>query len=189
MNKLWQLWPGAVQPAMLDKIIEVGNNSLQGTGGIGFEGQTHNDNYRRSEIRWVNAYDANNKDIVDIIWYFAQQANRNAFGFDINYLNDIQYTVYNSDVEAKYDWHHDTFWANPTTYDRKISIVIQLSDPADYEGGVFELDYQYEQPPLNNLSMRGTVLAFPSFISHRVTPVTKGVRRSLVTWIEGPKFK
>ena len=187
MNKLWQLWPASIAPEMVDRIIEVGERSPQGTGGIGFDGQTMNNNYRECQIKWIPPYE--NKDITDILWYFAQQANRNAFNFEISYLNDLQYTVYEGSDEAKYDWHCDTFWANPTCYDRKISIVIQLSDPSEYEGGLFEFDHQYEQPPQQNLMQRGSVLAFPSFLLHRVTPVTRGTRKSLVAWIEGPKFR
>jgi PKHD-type hydroxylase len=70
-----------------------------------------------------------------------------------------------------------------------MSIVIQLTDPSEYEGGDFEIDSQYPQLPKEEIREKGSVLVFPSFIPHRVTPVTKGVRRSLVSWIEGPKFR
>ena len=60
-------------------------------------------------------------------------------------------------------------------------------DPSEYEGGDFELDRQYPQP--EGFRTKGSVFLFPSFLPHRVTPVTKGVRRSLVSWIEGPKFR
>ena len=116
-------------------------------------------------------------------------ANRNAFGFDINYLADVQYTIYKGTDEGFYNWHYDTFWAGENTYDRKISAIIQLSDPADYEGGEFLLESQYEQPNSIDLKQRGTVLCFPSFLRHTVKPVTKGTRKSLVAWIEGPKFR
>ena len=172
---------------MIERIKSVGEVSPEGSGGIGFDGTTFNNNYRETKIRWISAYD--NKDIVDVIWYFANTANRNAFNFDVNYLNDIQYTVYEGTANAKYDWHCDTFWANPTCYDRKITVVIQLSDPNDYEGGLFQFDPQYEQPDQQSLMSQGSAIVFPSFLQHRVTPVTKGTRRSLVAWIEGPKFR
>jgi PKHD-type hydroxylase len=73
-------------------------------------------------------------------------------------------------------------------YDRKISIIIQLTDPSEYEGGEFEMDYQYEQPNKEDLKKKGTIIVFPSFIPHRVTELTKGTRKSLVAWVEGPKF-
>ena len=101
----------------------------------------------------------------------------------------MQYTIYKGTDEGFYNWHYDTFWAGETTYDRKISVIIQLSNPSDYEGGEFLLEDQYEQPNATELKQRGTVLCFPSFLMHTVKPVTKGIRKSLVAWIEGPKFK
>jgi PKHD-type hydroxylase len=104
-------------------------------------------------------------------------------------MHEIQYTTYYGDAHGRYDWHCDTFWANSTTYDRKISIVIQLSDSKDYEGGDFEIDHRYPQFPKEAIRDKGSVLVFPSFINHRVTPVTSGTRKSLVAWIQGPKFR
>jgi PKHD-type hydroxylase len=73
--------------------------------------------------------------------------------------------------------------------DRKLSITIQLSDSDDYEGGNFILDRQYQQPDSKDLRTKGTILVFPSPIKHKVTPVTKGIRKSLVAWVEGPKWR
>ena len=67
---------------------------------------------------------------------------------------------------------------------------MQLSNPSEYEGGVFELtDADFTKQDKFNLKQKGSVLIFPSFIKHRVTPVTKGERKSLVGWIEGPSFR
>jgi PKHD-type hydroxylase len=174
---------------MVDSIIAAGDQYPIANAGLGFDGSTENSGLRSSEIRWIDPNHINNKFIVDLLWYYGREANRNAFGFDVDYLPDIQYTKYTAEENGKYDWHCDTFWANPTTYDRKISIVIQLSDPADYEGGEFQIDPQYPQFPVDQIKEKGSVIVFPSFINHRVTPVTKGVRRSLVSWIQGPKFR
>lgn len=187
MNQMWQYWHKGVDDSTINEIIKVGNKYPIAHAGMGFDGSTQNQEKRSSEIRWINARDE--KHIHDMLWYFAKEANKNAFGFDINYLNDIQFTTYYGSEGGKYDWHHDTFWANPTTQDRKISIVIQLSDPSEYEGGDFELDSQYEQFPIDKIKDKGTVMVFPSFLLHRVTPVTSGIRRSLVTWVEGPSFR
>ena len=73
---------------------------------------------------------------------------------------------------------------------RKLSMVIQLSDPKDYEGGILEIHAnEHYPPPPDELKRRGTIVVFPSFLRHRVIPVTKGVRYSLVAWIEGPHFR
>lgn len=187
MNQIWQYWKNGITSNRADLIIETGNQYPVAVAGLGFDGSTQNEEYRSSEIRWIPV--GSDPWIDSHLWGFAQTANRNAFGFDISYINDIQYTTYNASENGKYDWHHDTFWANPTAFDRKISIVIQLSDPEDYEGGDFEIDPQYEQLPAADIRTKGAVIVFPSFIRHRVTPVTKGVRRSLVCWVEGPKFR
>lgn len=187
MNQMWQYWKSGINSDQISSIIDAGEQQPIAEAGLGFDGSTANDQYRSSEIRWIPA--GEHPTINFMLWSYAQTANRNAFGFDINYLNDIQYTTYYANKNGKYDWHHDTFWGNPTTFDRKISIVIQLSDPQDYEGGDFEIDPQYQAMPANEIRQKGVVIAFPSFVRHRVTPVTKGVRRSLVCWIEGPKFR
>tara|TARA_B100001093_G_scaffold85020_1_gene76685 strand:- start:374 stop:850 length:477 start_codon:yes stop_codon:yes gene_type:complete len=146
---------------------------------------TVNTSVRRSEVRWAGQIEWIHK----LVYGFATRANRQAFGFDISYLEDIQYTIYNGTDQGYYDWHHDTFWAGHTSFDRKISVTIQLSDPTEYEGGQFLLDPMYEQPDAKALAQRGTVFCFPSPVRHTVKPVTSGVRKSLVAWIEGPKFR
>ena len=186
MNQLWQLWSGVLDDTVVQSIItECEYYKPQGAT-LGLN-STVNDQYRRSEVRWIDKYDQNSKFIADLIWKYAEEANNNAFGFDITNVNEIQYTIYNSEEKGKYDWHFDTFWANPKMVDRKLSVIIQLSDSDDYEGGDFEIDQQYNQP--QGIRQKGTVFVFPSFLRHRVKEVTKGTRKSLVAWIEGPKFR
>ena len=77
---------------------------------------------------------------------------------------------------------------------RKLSMVIQLTDPTEYEGGSLELDTKQiggkdKQPNADNLKQLGTTIIFPSFLRHRVTPVTEGKRYSLVCWYEGSPFR
>ena len=70
-------------------------------------------------------------------------------------------------------------------------MTIQLSDSDEYEGGDFEFDNDIlaNPPDKNILREKGRVLIFPSFLPHKVNPVTKGIRKSLVTWIEGPAWR
>lgn len=189
MNQIWQFWQGNLQDNIVEDIINTGEQYPVADPGLGFDGSTLNNDLRSTEIRWINPVHSQNDYLTNILWYFAREANKNAFGFDVDYMPDIQYTKYTAEQNGKYDWHCDTFWANPTTYDRKISIVVQLSDSSDYEGGDFELDPQYPQLPVDEIRQKGSVIVFPSFITHRVTPVTKGERKSLVAWIQGPKFR
>lgn len=124
---------------------------------------------------------------------FASYVNRRAFGFnlDLTYF-DLQFTEYLAEEQGHYDWHIDTvpdrLKQNPgqdSIYDRKLSLSVLLSDPDDYEGGDLELICT----DIENQRKQGAATVFPSFIGHRVTPVTKGKRYSLVAWIEGPKFQ
>ena len=117
------------------------------------------------------------------------------YEFDLNGFEAIQYTVYNEEGEQRYDLHMDTILGTDKSMDlpetRKLSLSMVLSDPSEYEGGKFQL--QTGSPEEDKLmtveQLKGRVIGFPSFLLHRVSPVTKGTRKSLVVWVEGPKFK
>jgi len=185
MDKIWQMWSGGLPEDTTNDLINICEQYPVVDSTMGHDGSVRNSEYRTSELRWVG----NNNGIRDILWEYVHEANRNAFGFDVSLIKEIQYTTYKAEDGGKYDWHIDTFWGNPTKYDRKISCVVQLTDPSEYEGGRFEFDPAWEQPDSEQLAKKGTVICFPSFIQHRVTPVTKGIRKSLVCWVEGPKFR
>ena len=187
MKQLWQMWESGLSSDHIDSMMLESETYPIAPVGLGFSGDVSNEEYRRSTIKWVDPDIS--AGITKQLWYFVNEANRNAFNFDISYLRDIQYTTYQSSTADKYDWHQDTFWSNPTTFDRKLSVVIQLSDSDSYVGGDFQFDSQYEQPNLLRLRQKGTVLVFPSFLTHRVTPLLSGTRKSLVAWVEGPKFR
>lgn len=190
MKAIWQMWASEVSELDVSRIIKECElyNPLEAQVGLGEDGSKQ-DQVRSSIVRWVDPNDKNSKFITNLLWDYAEAANREAFGVDIRRIYDIQYTIYDSEDDGHYDWHYDTFWGNQTTWDRKLSITIQLSDSADYEGGDFLLDPQYEAPNAETLRKKGTILVFPSPIKHSVQKVTKGVRKSLVAWIEGPKWK
>jgi PKHD-type hydroxylase len=143
---------------------------------------------RSSKIKWIQQEDKWE-------WVYAKlmgmivEANKSLWNFDLySVLDNIQYTEYHAEDGGHYDWHQDLGpgWLSK----RKISITVQLSDPSEYEGG--ELEYWKGGPPENADKApkgKGVVFIFPSYMMHRVTPVTKGVRRSLVLWIGGIPFK
>lgn len=120
------------------------------------------------------------------LWNFTNEANRTSFGFDVSYLSYIQYTVYEPPGDH-YDWHIDTFVDTPNAYQRKLSMTVQLSNEWEYEGGDFELKHAGLEE--FNTKSKGTILIFPSFLLHRVKPVTKGNRKTLVAWFEGKAFR
>jgi PKHD-type hydroxylase len=85
-----------------------------------------------------------------------------------------------------YAYHKDTELPNNQKISRKLSAVLFLSDPKDYEGGIFEveeLEGQIDKMP------QGSIIVFPSYVKHRVTPVTSGERYTAVAWAIGPAFK
>jgi PKHD-type hydroxylase len=139
--------------------------------------------YRISEVGWIEPSEES-KWLYDKIGDFVLQANDEMWNFDLNgYHDHFQYTTYHGGG-GHYDWHID---CGPNMANRKISVVVQLSDPTEYTGGDLNLNAGngiLEAPKLKN-----TVILFPSFLLHRVTPVITGTRKSLVTWLSGPPLR
>ena len=113
-------------------------------------------------------------------------ANRESFNIDANFIFEVQFTEYSATKEQHYSWHHDINWTQDSGYDRKLSVSIQLSDPDEYDGG--DLEFKIFKTP-EDYRKQGSVIVFPSYLEHQVTPVTKGTRYSLVSWIEGPRWR
>ena len=102
-------------------------------------------------------------------------------------LTDIQRIQIGRYVDGgHYDYHKDTELPNNQKITRKLSAVLFLSDPKDYEGGVFEFEDLEGQ--IDKMS-QGSIIVFPSYVKHRVTPVTSGQRYTAVAWAVGPAFK
>lgn len=193
MNQWWQYWPKYFDATECDKVIELASKRKAVEGQIGHTiSQVNTDHsVRRSKIRWLPRYDPKFFQLFGTMELLFNEANRNAFGFDLSMFHEIQFTEYHAENEGTYDWHHDTTWVSSKLQRRKLSMVIQLSDPSEYSGGRFELSSRDcdEVPDPEAILGKGTVIIFPSFLRHRVTPVTKGCRYSLVTWMEGPYFR
>jgi len=114
-----------------------------------------------------------------------QATNLNHFGFENMKLTEpAQFTEYPKG--GFYDWHMDLD-VNGTHEPpiRKISMTILLSDPTSFKGGQLEFMEKNKVPDLK----QGQAIFFASFIRHRVAPITKGIRRSLVMWFGGTPFK
>lgn len=187
MKNLWELWPGALPANYCDYVINRARRHPEHNATVGFDPNgPPKPNHRTSTIRWLDVQNED-ADIAETCMRFINRSNRNNFGFDVWKMNEIQFTEYLGEQKGHYDWHHDVFWENDAPYDRKLSIVIQLSDESDYTGGEFEF---FGCPtPGPEWKKRGSVLVFPSFFHHKVHPVTSGHRISLVSWIEGPKWR
>lgn len=140
--------------------------------------------YRKTKIKWL-PYNDETEFIYKKLFEMIKIANKEMWNFNItNFKESLQLGEYNDEEQGHYDWHMDFGVKNSST--RKLSVSVQLSDPEEYEGG--ELNFHIYRDIIKAPNSKGTVIIFPSYILHRVTPVTKGCRRSLVCWIHGPSF-
>ena len=181
MRPIWQLWKGEVTDKDCDYIINAGKKAKEEDAKIFANPEDGNVNVRKNKVAWIK----DDPTIQELQEWFFKEANKNAFGFNADYMPYPQFGTYGKD--DFYDWHYDVNWEQDLAYDRKLSIVIQLSSPEHYEGGDFE--FQGGLPQVEGFRERGSVLVFPSYLTHRVTKVTKGVRHSLVNWMEGPRWR
>ncbi len=141
---------------------------------------------RSSMVRFI--YNEDNREwIFDKLWNLARSVDH---GFDITTLNFVQFTEYDAAYAGHFGKHSDTqFYYHATNRSktiRKLTIVIQLSDPISYEGGDLVL-YPKDSPPITGQRDRGCAIIFPSNMIHEAQKVTQGTRYSLVAWFEGPK--
>lgn len=144
---------------------------------------------RRSKIKFINSEDWRFSNLFTDLWKMALRANNDFFNIHLSKLDFVQFAEYDSSYKGEYKAHHDVFWLNDDPfYHRKLTCVIQLSDPNDYEGGDFELIDTSTSPELEDMRQQGTVIFFPSFFMHRANPVLKGTRYSVTAWFEGPKW-
>jgi PKHD-type hydroxylase len=120
----------------------------------------------------------------------ADYINCNYYNYDLLGFDYLQYTVYNK-LGDNYAYHMDMALGNSiktSPVPRKLSFSLIFSEKEDFEGG--NLEFLIEEGNSSTVEQkRGRIIAFPSYILHQVTPITKGVRKSLVFWACGPKFK
>jgi PKHD-type hydroxylase len=192
-----------------DSIIELGN-SKNNKSQLGVIGNTRKDvdkkpldekekkdlfKRRNSNITWLDE-----KWLYELLQPFIYDANEKAnWNFKWDYTEEIQFTKY--EINQHYSWHCDS---SPKPYNkpntgyhnkiRKLSAIISLSNPKDYLGGKVEFQFRnsIDSSKINEckeISERGSIVVFPSFVWHRVTPITKGTRYSLVMWNLGYPFQ
>ena len=156
---------------------------------------------RKSDLVWLN-----DSWIYKEIHPYVHQANRNAgWNFEWDRSESCQFTKYKEG--QYYDWHCDS-WDKPYKRKegdpnngkiRKLSMTCQLTDGSEYKGGELEFDFRNYDPPLRDESKhlrkateilpKGSIIVFPSFLWHRVKPITRGTRYSLVLWHLGYPFR
>ena len=147
------------------------------------------DNVRKSQHCWIPSTHW----IGGFWWHFIKMANKDNFLYDISDIeNDlIQYTQYNKG--DFYKWHTDMDICDinePDQLVRKLSFTLQLTNEDEYTGGNLEFaDFDDSSYTFSVPKSRGTVIVFDSRVPHRVTPVESGIRKSLVGWVVGKRWR
>lgn len=180
-------WRGAFNKSDVDRIIQLGEQQQKQQAFVYTDtSQEISEQTRRTEISWISRT-PESEWLYKALYFYASELNARYFGFNLFGLVDsLQYTVYHGapDVPGHYTWHMDM--DVKTVAPRKLSMVVQLSAPEDYDGG--ELDFQGISVTQADKTV-GDVHAFSAWVMHRVSPVTRGIRRSLVCWFAGQQFR
>ena len=206
-NYYWY-FTAAIPPKICDDIIKYSlsrQEQMARTGGYGDKNLSKEEvkdmkKKRNSDIVWLNE-----TWIYKELYPYIHEANKNAgWNFDWDGSESCQFTKYK--LNQYYDWHCDGWdkpYHKPNTEEhgkvRKLSMTCQLTDGSEYEGGELEFDFRNYEPHMREevkhlkqakeILPKGSIIVFPSFVWHRVKPVTKGVRYSLVMWNLGYPFK
>jgi len=181
-------WQEGFTDEEIDNIIAIGESRRISEASVGAdENKKLNGKIRKSKISWIdNAQDSGW--LYDRLAYICRKLNGEFFNFDLfGFTEDMQFTIYNGEDEGHYDFHIDMFEPGGDVSERKLSMVVQLTDPEKYEGG--DLQIYCSNGCQNVTKQKGLTAVFPSYLLHKVTPVTSGIRRSLVIWVSGPPFK
>ena len=205
-NYYWY-FKSAVPSKICDDIIKYGlsqTETMARTGGYGdkkLSEQEIKDMKRRrnSDLVWLSE-----PWIYKELQPYIHMANKNAgWNFEWSRSEPCQFTKYK--LNQYYDWHCDS-WEKPYENKgpdngkiRKLSMTCQLTDGSEYEGGELEFDFRNYEPHMREedkhlkkakeVLPKGSIIVFPSFVWHRVKPVTKGTRYSLVMWSLGYPYK
>ena len=207
-NYYWY-FQSAIPERICDDIVKYGHqlqHQMAVTGGYG-DGKKLNKKQikdlktkRDSNIVWMN-----DRWIYKEIQPYIHTANQSAgWNFEWDFSESCQFTKYQKG--QYYDWHCDS-WDKPYFRQdnpqdptngkiRKLSVTVTLSDPKDYKGGELEFDFRQNDPDkkrqirkCKEILPKGSLVVFPSFVWHRVCPVTRGERNSLVIWNLGYPFR
>ena len=194
-NVTYRVWPRAVPDALCHLLKAMGDDltAIKATLYTGEQQQGVLDETKRKtsvgfwdETHWVNG----------LLMHYVALANRQTWQFDLSFIAGVQYATY--DGGGFFDWHKDEFDMPfgplaPTHHiglNRKLTAVLNLTDSDAYAGGdVLLKDAWGNTLTPEGMREKGSVVVFPAYIVHTVTPVTSGLRNSLVGWVLGPSFR
>ena len=178
-------WLGLFTPAKLNELerhcdsLSLEAAQLTGGGGRGI---------RATQVAWVHR-NSQTEDLYLRMEAIVLRLNAELFHFELSGLTVMQFAVYRQEDAGYFDWHNDygRYRGDPGQEPRKITMSLQLSDGASYEG--CDLEVRAAHPVDVAPRERGCLMAFRASALHRVTPITRGVRKSLVIWAAGPEFR
>ncbi len=172
--------PGYFTPEECDKVIAYCGEMVSGH----VEGEDEEQSNRQCKVAWINLGTPGANWIFDKTSFLVKEANAKFYRTDLfGFTEKLQITRY--EAGNFQNWHMDLGHGRYSV--RKLTFSIQLSAPEDYEGGEFEVLAYYD--PMSFPKVRGTMIVMPTYVVHRVKPVTSGIRYSLIGWIGGPHFR
>jgi len=143
-----------------------------------------NESYRKSSVKWC-PQNEKWEWVYSKLHNMISEANQSMWKMELTHMRErIQYTEY-YEGGGHYDWHMDC--GIGIQNQRKVSVTVQLAGPEEYEGG--DLQFKLGAGTITAPRGKGVVVIFPSFYLHRVTPVTKGTRKSFVLWVGGEPYR
>ena len=183
MNAYWY-WKAVIPKEICDYIINTSDWEKSGTAKFNKNNAPAIDKtVRKTQLLWEHPLSV----VGCILRSYITQSNKDAkWNYSLTEIEDIQLCQYVDGGHYKY--HSDVDIPNHNKQHRKLSAILFLSEPSSYEGGDFEFEMQganlVEKKP-----SKGSIIVFPSYLSHRVTPVISGIRYTAVAWALGPAFK
>jgi len=177
------VWENAFSPAELQTIERYGDGLALQKADLSGKRADY-DAIRVTRVAWIERK-PETAWLHDRLEEMVLRLNEQYFKYELYGLAEsFQYTVYHGSEGGHFDWHKDH--GNALEEPRKISLSLQLSEADAYEGCNLELHGADVQVAPRT---RGTMIAFPSYMLHRVTPILSGIRKSLVIWAAGPEFR
>jgi PKHD-type hydroxylase len=183
-NNSWAYLPGFFTDAECDQIIAYGCAQPRLAANLG-QDRAQNTRIRRNHVCFFSAQESECAWIFERIANGVHSINQQFWRFDLGIIECLQFTIYDTPGDF-YAAHQDMGYQS--LEQRKLSVSVQLSDPAVYTGSELRLHSRGTEF-VSTVRDRGSMIAFPSYAVHEVTPLLSGTRYSLVSWIVGPPYK
>lgn len=178
-SPIW-IYNKAVPDDICDYIINSLKNNQYEPGTVGIT--SVNQNVRNVMVQYLSQSNW----ITSLVHYYGFDANKENFQYSVGDSSVVQFLKYEPGMFYKV--HVDTSDVIGTeSYYRKLTVIVNLTDPDEFDGGQFVL-YHSGLKPIKPVAEKGTIFVFPSFMNHKITPIKSGTRYSLVGWVMGPTF-